>query len=56
MTDALTAEADPRILGNGDIFDAYTYADKKHQGFYEQYQAGTAGNTGWVNPSDYDDR
>ncbi|MEM8488677.1 MAG: sulfatase [Bacteroidota bacterium] len=56
MTAALKAEGDPRILGNGEIFDAYLYADEKHRGFYELYEAGTAGNAGWVNASDFDDR
>ncbi len=56
MVAELTAQEDPRILGHGDVFDAYPYADERHRGFYEKYQAGTAQNAGWVNKSDFDTR
>ncbi|MFK7846820.1 MAG: sulfatase, partial [Rhodothermales bacterium] len=56
MVAELTAQQDPRILGNGDVFDNYRYADEKHAGFYERYQAGETFNAGWVNESDFDSR
>ncbi len=37
MEDELRAEGDPRILGNGEIFDGYPYANRAEQGFYEKY-------------------
>ena len=55
MTDELTAQADPRILGNGHIFDEYTYADDRQRGFYERYMGGEEMNAGWVNESDFRD-
>ena len=55
MEAQLVAEGDPRIQGNGALFDTYVYADEKHHGFYEKYMAGESLNAGWVNASDFDD-
>lgn len=49
----LRAEGDPRMAGQGHIFDAYLYAGENHRGFYERYMAGEEMNTGWVNDSDF---
>lgn len=54
MSRELTEEGDPRIMGQGSVFDEYLYADKRHQGFYEKYQAGTSLNAGWVNETDFE--
>ena len=54
MVTQLTAQEDPRILGNGDIFDEYVYADTKHTNFYEKYVSGESLNAGWVNTSDFE--
>ena len=53
MNAELTDQSDPRILGDGAIFDNYLYADEKHQGFYERYMAGDSLDAGWVNRSDF---
>ena len=56
MVSLLTEQGDPRILGNGAIFDNYEYADERTRGFYERYMAGEEINAGWVNASDFDNR
>lgn len=56
MEAELIAQGDPRMSGNGEVFDQYDYADEKHQGFYEKYMSGEALDAGWVNESDFDER
>ena len=56
MVAELTAQSDPRMLGNGDIFDAYVYSGENHRGFYERYMAGETLNAGWVSETDFDAR
>lgn len=53
---ALTAQGDPRILGKGDVFDNYPYADLRTRNFYERYLNGEiqATQAGWVNPDDFE--
>jgi N-sulfoglucosamine sulfohydrolase len=53
MTEQLTAQGDPRILGNGDIFDNYPYQGAV-QNYYNRYMAGEKVPAGWVNDTDYD--
>jgi N-sulfoglucosamine sulfohydrolase len=50
----LEEQQDPRILGDGDIFDKYLYADVKHQNFYKKHAAGDLLKAGWVNTSDFE--
>jgi hypothetical protein len=50
----LTEQGDPRMSGNGHIFDDYTYAHENVRGFYERYMNGESMNTGWVNKSDFE--
>jgi N-sulfoglucosamine sulfohydrolase len=54
LEEELRAQKDPRMLGNGQIFDEYVYADEKTRNFYERYMAGEEMNTGWVNPTDFE--
>jgi len=54
MKKELTKQSDPRILGNGEIFDSYVYADSTGVNFYERYLAGEELNSSWVNPSDFE--
>ena len=56
LEDTLTAQKDPRHLGNGDVFDNYGYSRGMAWNFYEKYMAGeeSKANTGWVNDSDYE--
>ena len=53
LTD-LRAQADPRINGEGAIFDQYLHANKGSVGFYERFMAGEKIPTGWVNPTDFE--
>ena len=50
----LKQQGDPRMFGNGFIFDDYPYADQKSVNFYERYKKGEKLNAGWVNPSDFE--
>ncbi|MCB0632508.1 MAG: sulfatase [Saprospiraceae bacterium] len=51
----LTEQGDPRMAGNGAIFDQYAYADTTGAHFYERYFKGEPLNWGWVNDSDFQD-
>ena len=52
----LREQRDPRVMGEGEVFDEYPYADVKTQHFYERYMAGELDerSAGWVNPSDFE--
>lgn len=54
MIEELTAQGDPRMAGDGHIFDEYVYAHEATRDFYERYLNGEKINTGWVNESDYE--
>jgi len=53
MEEKLKKQGDPRILGNGDIFDNYEYAGAV-QNYYNRYMSGEDVPAGWVNETDYD--
>ncbi|MEL7271385.1 MAG: sulfatase [Bacteroidota bacterium] len=55
MTTELKKQSDPRILGNGEIFDSYIYADTTGVNFYERFLAGEELNSSWVSPSDFEE-
>lgn len=50
----LRTQEDPRLLGNGKVFDEYPYAQEELRGYYEKYMRGEAKKAGWVNASDYE--
>ena len=52
LFEKLKEQADPRILGNGDIFDNYPIIPKQIN-FYERFFKGEKMNYGWVNESDF---
>ncbi|HWH69053.1 MAG TPA: hypothetical protein VNT26_06695 [Candidatus Sulfotelmatobacter sp.] len=58
LTNALFTElkqqADPRMYGQGDIFDRYPHANPAHVGFYERYVQGARLRAGWVNATDFE--
>jgi len=55
MNQSLRTEGDPRVLGNGDVFDEYPYANTRERKFYSQYlNDPTSVRAGWVNPSDFE--
>ncbi len=49
----LKKEGDPRMFGDGDVFENYSYADPKFKGFYEKFMKGEAPTPAWVNESDF---
>jgi len=56
LTGELKKESDPRMFGNGDIFDHYPYADELHRNFYNRLMAGEdlIPIAVWVNPTDFE--
>ncbi len=50
----LKKQGDPRMSGQGHIFDEYPYADKRSAHFYERYMSGEKLNASWVNPMDFE--
>jgi hypothetical protein len=55
MVAELTQQADPRMTGNGKVFDEYPYAAPNHRRFYERYTSGESVRAGWVQPSDFEE-
>ena len=53
MAQKLVEQADPRILGNGDVFDHYEYSGLV-KNYYNRYLKGEKVQADWVNESDYD--
>ncbi|SHM75848.1 Arylsulfatase A [Cyclobacterium lianum] len=54
MENELRAQDDPRMFGNGEVFDNYEYAQESQRNFYSRFMQGEEFNTGWVNDSDYE--
>ncbi|MFH4967728.1 sulfatase [Gaetbulibacter sp. M240] len=54
METMLREQNDPRMFGNGDIFNSYKYSTDKGWNYYERFMEGefTMEDTEWVNPSD----
>lgn len=54
----LSKQNDPRILGRGDIFDSYVYADERTRNFYERFMKGelSVRSAGWVDSTDFEER
>ncbi|WP_242120559.1 sulfatase family protein [Aestuariivivens sediminicola] len=50
----LKAQKDPRMFGNGAVFD--NYPPDRNAGFYERYMNGETVKAGWINPSDFEKR
>ncbi len=50
----LKAQNDPRMLGQGRIFDAYPYAHEDTRDFYHRFQRGEPVKAGWVAESDFE--
>lgn len=55
MVAELTAQEDPRMRGEGEVFDRYKVANERTRDFYRRYQAGEIGVPNWVNPTDFED-
>ena len=50
----LKKQGDPRVLGNGDVFDQYPYSGENVKNFYSRHMGGEKIKTHWVNPSDFE--
>jgi hypothetical protein len=55
LFDALEAQGDPRMLGQGHIFEEYPYSDARRRGFYERFMRGETPNAGWIEPTDFEE-
>ena len=56
LSDELRQQNDPRINGNGDIFDNYPYADKRTKDFHTRFMKGEISrkDAGWVDSTDFE--
>lgn len=54
MERELKAQGDPRMFGNGAIFDRYLYSDEKNRDFYNRFMRGEKVKAGWVLDSDFE--
>jgi len=54
MKTRLKDQDDPRMMGNGDIFDNYSFSTSAWDDFYNRRMAGEEIKTGWVNETDID--
>ena len=56
MTEELKRQGDPRITGNGDIFDSYLYASEATRDFYNRYMRGELSrrSAGWADSTDFE--
>jgi len=56
MAQELEKQGDPRIMGNGDIFDEYPYASEAVRDFYNRFMKGviSASAAGWVDSTDFE--
>ncbi len=50
----LRNQEDPRMFGQGKVFDEYLHANAAHRNFYERYMNGEKIKTNWVLDSDYE--
>ena len=53
MEGELRNQGDPRMAGNGMVFDNYPYSGSI-QDYYNRYMAGEKVPAGWVEDSDYE--
>jgi len=50
----LREQQDPRMFGNGHVFDEYIYSGAQSKGFYERYMEGEDMKAGWVSETDFE--
>ncbi|PWJ60454.1 arylsulfatase A-like enzyme [Dyadobacter jejuensis] len=54
LEEELKKQKDPRMFGNGAVFDNYPYSEAKTRNFYERYMRGEDIKAGWVNETDFE--
>ena len=57
MVRELGQQGDPRILGNGDVFDKYPYSSETVRDFYNRFMKGevTRRSAGWIDSTDFEE-
>lgn len=52
----LREQQDPRIMGNGDVFDKYPYAQESERDFYNRFMRGELSrkSAGWIDSTDFE--
>ena len=58
LEEELIRQNDPRILGNGDIFDNYPYAEERTRDFYNRFIKGELPRkvAGWADSTDFEEK
>lgn len=54
MERELRNQNDPRMFGNGSVFDRYPFSDVQTRNFYERFMKGEKINASWVNETDFE--
>lgn len=54
IEEELRSQKDPRMFGNGSVFDKYPYGEPRVINFYERYMKGEKISTPWVNSTDFE--
>lgn len=54
MEAMLKKQGDPRMLGKGEVFDKYPYAQERVRNYYNRYMKGEKIPAGWIEPTDYE--
>lgn len=54
LFDELKLQQDPRLSGQGRVFDEYPCASESERGFYERFMKGEQPQANWVNDSDFE--
>lgn len=54
LREELKRQGDPRMNGQGEIFDQYPVASEETRDFHQRYTSGEKVKAGWVNPSDFE--
>lgn len=54
LFDELKAQQDPRMFGNGGVFEAEPYANEGQRNFYERFIRGEKVRANWVNETDFE--
>ncbi len=54
LFEELKSQQDPRMFGNGGLFEAEPYAHPAQRDFYQRYMNGEQMKAGWVNETDFE--
>ena len=54
MEDELRKQKDPRMFGNGSVFDKYPYAQEPVQNYYDRFMNGEQIPAGWILSTDFE--